>query len=123
MPFIISVQHSPDLVVSLLVWSVFSSYLPISSSLLFIVSAASFLASISHAGSLVDPEIGAEVLGLLKVSDCSRTNSLFLIPLIPTPADVVTALTYLASQRYDPNSESPQSSRRLPATPRTKRGQ
>ncbi|KAI9085858.1 hypothetical protein K1719_032272 [Acacia pycnantha] len=41
----------------------------------------------------------------------------------PVIADVVTALTYLASQRYDPNSESPQSSRRLPATPRTKRGQ
>ncbi|XP_054822795.1 probable serine/threonine-protein kinase PBL7 [Prosopis cineraria] len=42
----------------------------------------------------------------------------------PVIADVVTALTYLASQRYDLNAESLQSSRLSPATPsRTKRGQ
>ena len=41
----------------------------------------------------------------------------------PVIADVVTALTYLASQKHDPNSQSPQSSRLSPATPRTKRSQ
>ncbi|KAI4349223.1 hypothetical protein L6164_009841 [Bauhinia variegata] len=42
----------------------------------------------------------------------------------PVIADVVTALTYLASQKYDPNAETVQSSRLAPPTPpRTKRGQ
>ncbi|KAF7818564.1 putative serine/threonine-protein kinase PBL7 isoform X1 [Senna tora] len=42
----------------------------------------------------------------------------------PVIADVVTALSYLASQRYDPNANSVQSSRFSPATPpRTRRGQ
>ncbi|KAK7271535.1 hypothetical protein RJT34_27510 [Clitoria ternatea] len=42
----------------------------------------------------------------------------------PVIADVVTALSYLASQRYDPNTQTVQSSRLAPGTPpRTKRGQ
>ncbi|XP_028775967.1 probable serine/threonine-protein kinase PBL7 [Neltuma alba] len=41
----------------------------------------------------------------------------------PVIADVVTALTYLASQRYDPSTQSLQGSRLSPATPRTKRRQ
>ncbi|KAI4300211.1 hypothetical protein L6164_033611 [Bauhinia variegata] len=40
----------------------------------------------------------------------------------PVIADVVTALSYLASQKYDPNTQAVQSSRLAPATPpRTKR--
>ncbi|XP_027362961.1 probable serine/threonine-protein kinase PBL7 isoform X3 [Abrus precatorius] len=42
----------------------------------------------------------------------------------PVIADVVTALSYLASQRYDPDTQTVQSSRFAPCTPpRTKRGQ
>ncbi|XP_020213153.1 probable serine/threonine-protein kinase PBL7 [Cajanus cajan] len=42
----------------------------------------------------------------------------------PVIADVVTALSYLASQRYDPSTHSVQSSRLAPATPpRTRRRQ
>ncbi|KAK7337015.1 hypothetical protein VNO77_17572 [Canavalia gladiata] len=42
----------------------------------------------------------------------------------PVIADVVTALSYLASQRYDPNMPTVQSSRQAPGTPpRTRRGQ
>ncbi|KAK7285118.1 hypothetical protein RJT34_19878 [Clitoria ternatea] len=42
----------------------------------------------------------------------------------PVIADVVTALSYLASQKYDSNSQTVQSSRLAPATPpRTRRGQ
>ncbi|XP_061353931.1 probable serine/threonine-protein kinase PBL7 isoform X2 [Gastrolobium bilobum] len=42
----------------------------------------------------------------------------------PVIADVVTALSYLASQRYDPNTQTVQSSRlTLGTPPRTKRGQ
>ncbi|KAG2403013.1 serine/threonine-protein kinase [Vigna angularis] len=41
----------------------------------------------------------------------------------PVIADVVTALSYLASQKYDPNTKTVQSSRLAPGTPpRTKRG-
>ena len=41
----------------------------------------------------------------------------------PVIADVVTALSYLASQKYDPNSQTVQSFRPAPATPpRTKSG-
>ncbi|KAI9121963.1 hypothetical protein K1719_006652 [Acacia pycnantha] len=40
----------------------------------------------------------------------------------PVIADVVTALSYLASQRYDSNSHSLQSPRLAPATPTTRRG-
>ncbi|KAL1330193.1 hypothetical protein HN51_047344 [Arachis hypogaea] len=41
----------------------------------------------------------------------------------PVIADVVTALSYLASQRYDPNTQTAQNSRFAPGTPpRTKRG-
>ncbi|WVY98355.1 hypothetical protein V8G54_030506 [Vigna mungo] len=41
----------------------------------------------------------------------------------PVIADVVTALSYLASQKYDPNTQTVQSSRLAPGTPpRTKRG-
>ncbi|XP_027352738.1 probable serine/threonine-protein kinase PBL7 [Abrus precatorius] len=41
----------------------------------------------------------------------------------PVIADVVTALSYLASQRYDPNMQTVQSSRLVPGTPpRTRRG-
>lgn len=40
----------------------------------------------------------------------------------PVVADVVTALTYLASQKYDPETQPAQSSRLAPCTPpRTKR--
>ncbi|XP_057438382.1 probable serine/threonine-protein kinase PBL7 isoform X1 [Lotus japonicus] len=42
----------------------------------------------------------------------------------PVIADVVTALSYLATQRYDPNTQTVQSSRLAPGTPpRTRRGQ
>ncbi|KAK7396539.1 hypothetical protein VNO78_17617 [Psophocarpus tetragonolobus] len=42
----------------------------------------------------------------------------------PVIADVVTALSYLASQRYDPNTHTVQNSRLAPGTPpRTRRGQ
>ncbi|KAG5043721.1 hypothetical protein AAZX31_03G157700 [Glycine max] len=41
----------------------------------------------------------------------------------PVIADVVTALSYLASQKYDPNTHTVQSSRHAPSTPpRTRRG-
>ncbi|QCD97877.1 serine/threonine-protein kinase PBS1 [Vigna unguiculata] len=41
----------------------------------------------------------------------------------PVIADVVTALSYLASQKYDPNTHTVQNSRLAPATPpRTRRG-
>lgn len=41
----------------------------------------------------------------------------------PVIADVVTALSYLASQKYDPNTESVQSPQLAPGTPpKTKRG-
>ncbi|KAG4976894.1 hypothetical protein AAZX31_13G119000 [Glycine max] len=41
----------------------------------------------------------------------------------PVIADVVTALSYLASQKYDPNTQTLQSSRLAPGTPpRSKRG-
>ncbi|KAJ6407364.1 hypothetical protein OIU79_012372 [Salix purpurea] len=41
----------------------------------------------------------------------------------PVIADVVTALTYLASQKYDPNAETGQRSRYPSASPpRTRRG-
>ena len=41
----------------------------------------------------------------------------------PVIADVVTALSYLASQKYDPSTQTVQSSRHAPGTPpRTKRG-
>jgi len=41
----------------------------------------------------------------------------------PVIADVVTALSYLASQRYEPNTQTVQSSRLGPGTPpRTRRG-
>ncbi|XP_061366662.1 probable serine/threonine-protein kinase PBL7 isoform X1 [Gastrolobium bilobum] len=42
----------------------------------------------------------------------------------PVIADVVTALSYLALHRYDPNTQTAQSSRLAPGTPpRTRRGQ
>lgn len=42
----------------------------------------------------------------------------------PLIADVVTALSYLASQKYDPITEPPvQSSRTSSSTPRTRREQ
>jgi len=41
----------------------------------------------------------------------------------PVIADVVTALSYLASQKYDPNTHAVQNSRLAPGTPpRTRRG-
>ncbi|KAL5546249.1 hypothetical protein UlMin_005936 [Ulmus minor] len=39
----------------------------------------------------------------------------------PVIADVVTALSYLASQKYDPQTEPGQNSRFAPGTPKTKR--
>lgn len=39
----------------------------------------------------------------------------------PVIADVATALNYLASQWYDPQSHHPQSSRKSPSSPKTKR--
>ncbi|PON72786.1 Mitogen-activated protein kinase kinase kinase [Parasponia andersonii] len=39
----------------------------------------------------------------------------------PVIADVVTALTYLASQKYDPDTQPVQSSRFAPGTPKSKR--
>lgn len=39
----------------------------------------------------------------------------------PVIADVVTALNYLACQNFEPDSQSVQSSRTAPSTPRTKR--
>lgn len=39
----------------------------------------------------------------------------------PVITDVVTALTYLASQKYDPDVQTVQSPRWVPGTPRTKR--
>lgn len=42
----------------------------------------------------------------------------------PVIADVVTALSYLASQRYNHNTQTVQNSRHAPRTPpRTRRGQ
>ena len=41
----------------------------------------------------------------------------------PVIADVVTALSYLAKQKYDPNTHTVQNSRLAPGTPpRTRRG-
>lgn len=41
----------------------------------------------------------------------------------PVIADVVTALSYLASQEYDPDSQSAQSFRSSSSTPRARRDQ
>jgi hypothetical protein len=41
----------------------------------------------------------------------------------PLIADVVTALSYLASQNYDPETQPVQGSRTGPSTPRTRREQ
>lgn len=41
----------------------------------------------------------------------------------PLIADVVTALSYLASQKYDPEARSSQSTRSGSSTPRTRRSQ
>lgn len=39
----------------------------------------------------------------------------------PVIADVVTALSYLASQKYDPDTQPVQSFRFAPGTPKTRR--
>lgn len=41
----------------------------------------------------------------------------------PVIADVVTALSYLASQKYDPNTRPVQNSRSASSTPRARREQ
>ena len=41
----------------------------------------------------------------------------------PLIADVVTALSYLATQKYDPESQPVQASRMVSSTPRTRREQ